>query len=80
MTTPQTFNVLGLVANAIGVLLLFRYGMPYRFAVTDGEILKTRIVRSEERQKDTRYRVWGYVGLALILLGTGFQIGATLNA
>jgi hypothetical protein len=27
---PATFSIIGLVLNLIGVIILFRYGMPYR--------------------------------------------------
>ena len=36
MTCAAVINVFGLVANLVGVILLFRYGMPYRVR-TKGE-------------------------------------------
>lgn len=79
MTAPQFLNILGLLANAAGVVILFRYGMPYRVALDEGEIIITENVAPDQRALDGRYRKLGYLGLALILLGTGLQIWSTLN-
>lgn len=59
------------------LILLFRYGMPYRVR-SEG---KTYRVLSgspdQERIKaDRRYDRWGKLGLLLIVLGTMAQIGA----
>jgi hypothetical protein len=33
---PATFSIIGLALNLLGVIVLFRYGMPYRVR-TEGE-------------------------------------------
>jgi hypothetical protein len=33
---PATFSIIGLALNLIGVIVLFRYGMPYRVR-TEGD-------------------------------------------
>ena len=76
----QWLNTFGLITNAAGVLLLFRYAMPYRLAVDGGEVITTSIIRSKERKKDGFYRKLALFGLLLILIGTALQIGATWNA
>jgi hypothetical protein len=78
--SPQAMNIIGLVANAVGVILLFMFGMPFRVASTKGELLRTSIVRPDEKRTDDLYKWLGYLGLALILAGAVLQIGATLNA
>ncbi len=71
-------NIVGLLFNLIGVLLLFRYGMPYRVQ-TGGDTL---ILKSDRKDQPTvrlekRYRRIGWLGLVFIVIGTGFQIYAS---
>jgi hypothetical protein len=70
-------NVAGLLMNLAGVILLFRYGMPFRVSIPGSDIL---VVPSndEETRIDRFYRIWGYVGLVLIILGTLFQCAASV--
>jgi hypothetical protein len=42
---PAVFTVIGLVLNLVGVILLFRYGMPYRVR-TEGNI--GRIIQQKD--------------------------------
>lgn len=69
-------NTAGLVFTLAGVILLFRYGMPYRVASNEGEIRVTTSVRSDTARLDRRYRCLGTCGLIAIVLGTGLQIFA----
>ena len=73
-------NILGLLANLFGVVLLFVFGMPFRVSVSEGELITTNSLPEKERVMNSIYRILGYVGLALIVLGTGLQIVANLNA
>jgi hypothetical protein len=71
-------NVFGLVMNLVGVILLFRYGMPFRVR-TDGAItLITEQSNLDAVKIESLYTILGYVGLALIILGTLAQIVAAL--
>lgn len=70
-------NTTGLVLNLIGVLLLFRYGMPYRVANDRGSYLITESVHPDEQKITNRYRVLGNLGLAMIIFGTLSQGTAT---
>ena len=77
MACAQILNVFGLVANLLGVILLFLFGMPFRIR-TGGEtfyvrsgVPDQRVIRTEER-----YERWGMLGLILIVLGTAAQMAA----
>ena len=75
---PKILNTIGLAANLVGVILLFRYGMPYRhtgsFLLLSGDA-----VTDKDRRLDDRYRTLGWIGLVLIIIGTGLQIASTVS-
>jgi hypothetical protein len=77
LTCAAAINVFGLVANLVGVILLFRYGMPYRVR-TKGETYMALDgpLDQEEIKADRRFDRWGKLGLFLIVLGTIAQIGS----
>ena len=80
MLAPGWWSSAGLVLSLIGVLLLFRYGMPYR-AHTGSSPLK--VISSDPRAAalERQYRMAGWLGLCLFVLGTVCQIvGAVLIA
>ena len=69
------FNVIGLVANLAGVILLFRYGMPFHvpakgktFLIAEGPLDEAEI------RQERIYSALGWTGLILIVAGTGLQI------
>jgi hypothetical protein len=73
-----TLNVIGLVATLAGVLLLLRYGMPYRVSSQEGDFLVTETPSPEGLKTDARYRRLGFIGLALVVIGTLLQIAAAI--
>jgi hypothetical protein len=77
VTYASVLNVFGLVANLSGVILLFRYGMPYRVR-TGGETFYIASGSANEDQiaAERRYDRLGWLGLILIVLGTAAQIAA----
>ena len=78
MKLPAALSVAGLALN-LGVVLLFRYGMPYRVE-TGGKIF--RVIEHEDpkaKASERRYRCLGWIGLVLIIAGTALQaLGAIL--
>jgi len=75
----RLMNVLGLVCNFAGVLILFRWGMPFRTASGGISSLALDGLLDEKGVAlDRIYMVCGYVGLVLLVLGTMFQIIAAL--
>ena len=70
----------GLISNLVGVLILFRYGMPYRVE-TRGE--GSLLLEGTDRDAiaiEKVYRRLGYVGLCLVIIGTGLQSAAIMLA
>jgi hypothetical protein len=67
----------GLVLSLIGVLLLFRYGMPYR--VRTGGLPLRVTISSDPRAAalERRYTIVGWLGLFLVVIGTICQIVGT---
>lgn len=69
-------NIAGLMLSLAGVILLFRYGMPYRLQLP-GEPVTGRPPPGDD-QELTRYKRRGWTGLACIFLGTALQVIVTL--
>jgi hypothetical protein len=71
---PATFSIIGLVLNLIGVIILFRYGMPYRVRTGGAQYLL--LERKDEGAKvlEVEYDNFGLLGLGAVLIGTAFQI------
>ena len=74
MRLVEWISIVGLITNFVGVILLFRYGMPYRLRAGGGSIVLTRETPGATRE-EIRYDRWGWIALALIILGTLAQIG-----
>jgi hypothetical protein len=75
----RVFNVIGLASNLIGVLILFRWGMPFRVATRGITLLAADGPRNvRDLALDHIYTVCGWTGLVLLILGTVLQIIAAL--
>ncbi len=68
----------GLLMTLVGVILLFRYGMPYRVRTGGNSALLLEGVDQNAVRAERRYGIIGRLGLALIILGTGAQAIGTL--
>lgn len=66
--------ILGLLLTWIGVLLLFRYGMPYRVETKGESALLLEQTDHAAIAKERQYRRLGYLGLAAITIGAALQI------
>jgi hypothetical protein len=78
--SAAVWNIVGLVLNLIGVILLFRYGIPY--AVDTGGVvgLTDGRIDHDEVQRIALYTRLGWTGLTAIITGTACQIyGAYLS-
>jgi hypothetical protein len=81
LLSPSWWSIIGLAASLIGVLLLFRYGMPYRTR-TGGETyyVASGPPNKKEQRAETIYTILGWLGLVIVILGTLCQmIGAWLS-
>jgi hypothetical protein len=74
------WSTVGLVLSLIGVLLLFRYGMPYRVRTGGSSMYESSSSDPREAMLERRYAMVGFLGLFLVVLGTLCQIvGAVLG-
>ena len=71
-------NAVGLFLCLVGVLILFRYGMPFHVPMGGRTILIAEELDEAEKQMEHRYLIYGYFGLALVVIGTALQIWASL--
>lgn len=79
MFTAAAANALGIITSLVGTILLFIYGMPGRVR-TDGHEPFLSVTKNQHLiNMEAAYTGWGYIGLALIIIGSGLQIvGAVL--
>jgi hypothetical protein len=73
-------NIVGLVLSLVGVIILFRYGMPFHVRSEGAVYIVTGQVDSAEKALERRYDIFGYFGLLAIFVGTGMQIVAAWRA
>ena len=76
MNSP-VWNIIGLVLALAGILILFRYGMPFHVPTGGAVHIIGRNRDQKEIAKEKYYTIYGYFGLALIVLGTAAQIWAS---
>jgi hypothetical protein len=66
------WNIVGLILNMLGVLLLFTFGMPYRVH-NEGAFIADETY-GQPKSKDWLYVLLGWLGLTCIVCGTASQI------
>lgn len=72
----KCINTLGILLALAGVIVLFRYGMPYRVKTDGVTSIITEAIDQAEKDEDTRYDRYGRCGLLMIVFGTAMQIAA----
>jgi hypothetical protein len=72
--TPFIWTTIGLIASLFGVLLLFRFGMPFRLSTGGGGDYIVTNESSDPYWVEPLYKSLGWMGLLLIVIGTVFQI------
>lgn len=77
--TAAGCNILGLVLNLAGVLLLFRFGMPYRVPQINEGSLFADPPTENDKKLNRRHTFWGWFGVVLIVCGTAAQVVASLQ-
>ena len=71
--TPFAWNATGIVMATIGVLLLFRFGMPFRLSTSEGDYIVTN-ESADPAWKEPTYKALGYVGLFGVVFGATCQL------
>jgi hypothetical protein len=66
--------------NLIGVVILFRYGMPFHVPTGGAVSLVTETRDQADIALEQRYTLYGYFGLVCLIVGTGFQMIAAWRA
>jgi hypothetical protein len=64
--SPSTWNIVGLVCVMVGVLLLFRYGMPYRVRRGGASFLILNDTDKADLKQEKLYDALGLLGLVLV--------------
>jgi hypothetical protein len=75
----RVLNIAGLAFNLIGVLMLFRWGMPFHVP-THGEVGLTADGMIDQRALAVEriYTICGWAGLVFLLIGFALQLDAQL--
>ncbi|MGD9982201.1 MAG: hypothetical protein AB7H66_17175 [Hyphomonadaceae bacterium] len=66
----------GLVANLVGVVMLFYFGMPFHVPQGGATYLSLEGTDENAIRKERFFQFMGFVGLGLIVVGTILQIVA----
>jgi len=73
-------NILGLLLNLAGIVLLFLFEMPFRVATGSKTVpWTTSSIDVQMKKLDDIYTVLGWIGLLALVLGTLLQILAILQ-
>ena len=72
---PTIAIILGYALNAIGIVLMVRYGLPYSLPILG--LLRRALTEKEATQEDRRHML-GAIGFVLLILGTLLQIVSTI--
>lgn len=71
-------NLVGLSLELVGVVILFRFGMPFHVPTGGAEAIISSRHYPQVIALERVYEVLGYVGLALLVVGTLLQISAVV--
>ena len=74
----RILNVIGLAFNFLGVLILFRWGMPFRIATGGVQLLALEQKDQVAVGLDKIYTICGWAGLVFLILGTVLQMLSAL--
>jgi hypothetical protein len=73
----KLLNTVGLALVLVGCVLLYLFGLPAAFNPEGKSFIQLENDSKADIDKGKRYRSWGRLGIALVGLGTVFQIAAT---
>lgn len=78
MNTQQIINVIGLTFDIIGVLMLFKYGLPSDINKNGHISIITTQVDNDEIHKYKKYKRLSYIALSSIIIGFILQALSTI--
>lgn len=78
--TYQFYSAIGLIFDIVGVLILFKYGLPSKLKEHGGGLLLEENSEDEKQRNADNNRIikWAYTGLTLLIVGFIFQLIGTL--
>ena len=74
ISTPFAWNATGIILGLFGVLLLFRFGMPFRLSTSGGGDFITTETSSDPACVEPVYKGLGWLGLFSIIAGAACQL------
>jgi hypothetical protein len=75
---PVVLNRIGIVLTALGVILLFRFAMPFQTRTHGNSYLLLEASPTPDALRQRRlFDIIGYVGLGAIIVGAALQFLAT---
>lgn len=72
--TPACWNIAGLILSLIGIVILFVFGMPFRVRTGGATYYVAETEDEDEKKREALFDKLGWLGLAIIVAGTIFQI------
>ena len=76
MTAQHLVNSLGLFFDIVGVVIIWKFGLPPEVSRSGHQYLITSQIDEAEKDLATRYERYSRCGLALILLGFVCQLAS----
>jgi hypothetical protein len=76
--SANELNIVGLLMNLSGIILLFVFGMPFRVRTGGRPFMQLEGTNPETVSAERWHTFLGWLGFALIVLGTFAQIDANL--
>jgi len=75
MDCSNIINSIGLGLNIIGVIVLFKYGLPSKMHMPPKFLLEIGLTK-EEKQENENIKCWAHIGLFLLLIGSILQLSS----
>jgi hypothetical protein len=72
--TSNQINSIGLIFDIIGVLILFKFGLPSEVSKTGSISIIAEQTDEDEVRKWKKYNLFSKIGLAFILIGFFLQL------
>lgn len=79
MTYSNLLNIIGLVFDLIGVIMLFKYGLPENIDKSGAVYFVTGSKDKDEIQKAKKYERLSYIALTCIIIGFSLQLAANFT-